>query len=1251
MSYLSRSTIKTVSGKLLPACLLLAAALLWPQAAPAQDLLAAPTCVPPGPGNAGGFEIDGELECGSVLGTVVPGLDWYDGTRPACVNGVLNSGGLCGTPKDAFRTVFISDPVTAGSLVDESTFAGSSNKNNDDIAAGVSPWAIEAGNAPQKTDLTEVYLHTLNQQCAYGDVQTWLILGFAYRSTDGDKHADFEFFQDGVTLEGGKIVGLGPNNGRKGDGPGVGGTDDFIISVDYVNGGAQACVTIHAWDGTKYVEVTPPAGAICNSPTDPDASTYSAVNQNRITTPCEVFLESSTGKRGYAYAKYQFAEAAVNLSAFGIDVAKFCKPATNLLVKTRSSDSFTSELKDFAAGTFRLVQPPTCELTGPDKSCTGETKSYTATVSSPSATLAWSIDPPSAGTIIPTADPYTIDVLWAGSGTVKLAVADLNSPADCNGECQLAVTVYDKPGCSIDGLNAVCTGNLGNRYCAPAGMASYEWSISGDGSFNPLPGLGDQCVKVDAGPAGSFTVTVKITDANGCTSTCDKTVTVLPEPPCSIEGPSAVCTGSTGDQYCGPAGMAKYEWSISGNGAFSPVPGIADQCAKVSAGAAGTYKVTLKVTDANGCTSICDKTVNVLPEPSCSIEGPSAACIGSAGNQYCAPEGMAKYEWSISGNGSFDPAPGLADRCVKVNAGAAGSYKVSLKVTDTNGCTSICDKTVTISAAPTCSIEGPSAVCPASVGNRYCGPVGMAKYEWSISGNGVFNPAPGFTDQCANVSATAAGTYEVTLKVTDAGGCTAVCEKTVTVSAEPTCFLEGPGAVCPGSAGHEYCGPAGMAKYEWSISGEGAFYPAPSLTSQCATVETGTVGTYKVTLKVTDTSGCVSTCDKTVTVLPGPACSISGRSRVCADSTGWRYCGPDGMAKYEWSISGNGTFHQVPGPTDRCVTVDAGPVGSFRLTLTLTDTNGCASMCEKTVYTVLCGDNCPRTVGFWGRQCAQMDNGSTKFTKAEVAQIASCGDDLVELFSWTDDFDGFCSAINVERPMDCRKQAYRQFSALLANVCVTDLGLEPARGGKIYLDSGAANPCKSAFPDAATITDLIQAIDAQLVKLRDEGAGAQDQRYCAVVECTDGINNGQGIPLDLACYEDVDDPDAGDSSGGDVHTMGGGTPGSGTTESGTTAAVQLQLYRPSPNPFAHTTTIAYEVAGQAAERVEIGIYNVAGRLVRKLVSDYRTAGRYETTWDGRDDGGVSVTHGVYFLRAYVGGQNMSAAASRILYLR
>ena len=1250
MSSRSRSKSPMVSGCLLPALLALAAAFAWPAAAPAQDLLGAPTCVPPGPGNAGPFEIDGDLECASVLGAVVPGLDWYDGARPACANGVLGVDALCGSVKDPFRTLFIADPVTAGSLVDESTFAGSSNKNDDNIALGVSPWAVAPGNAPQKTDLTEVYLHTLSQTCAYGETQTWLVLGFAYRSTDGDKHADFEFFQDGVTLKDGTIVGLGPHNGRRGDGPGFGGADDFIISVDYVNGGAQACVTLHVWDGTKYVEVAPPAGAVCNDPAAPDASTYSAVNQSHIATPCEVFLESSTGKRGYAYGKYQFAEAAVNLTSFGIDVAKFCKPTTNMLVKTRSSDSFTSELKDYAAASFQFVRPPTCSLSGPEQSCTGATQRYTATVSDPSATLAWSIDPPAAGTILPTADPYAIDVLWTASGTVKLVAAAAEVATDCLGECRLAVTVFDLPVCAVDGPLAVCSGSAGNQYCAPAGMAKYEWSISGDGRFDPLPGPGDRCVSVAAGTSGSFTVAVEITDANGCVSRCDRVVTVHPEPPCAIGGADAVCAGSAANEHCGPEGMASYEWSISGDGAFSPAPRPTDRCVTVNAGAAGSYTVTLAVTDANGCRRICEKTVAVRANPSCDIDGPDAVCLATAGNRFCAPEGMAKYEWSISGNGSFDPAPALTDRCVTVTAGTTGSFKVMLTITDTAGCSSTCEQTVAIRAEPLCSVDGPDAVCTASAGNRHCGPEGMAKYEWSITGNGAFAPAPGPDDRCVTVTATTNGTYRVTLKVTDPNGCVSTCGKTVNVLAEPTCAVEGPDEACAGAAGLRYCGPAGMAKYEWSIAGEGMFNPAPGVTDRCVTVETAAAGALTVTLTVTDAAGCTRTCDKTTTVLPGPNCAITGRTRVCADSTGWRFCAPEGMVKYEWSIAGNGAFHTVPGPTDRCVTVDAGPVGSFRLALTLTDAEGCVSSCDKTVYTVLCGDNCPRTVGFWGRQCAQLDNGSTKFTVPEMTQLASCADDLVEIFSWSDDFGGFCAAVRPELPMDCRKLAYRQFSAVLANLCVGDLGLEPARGETIYLDPRAANPCKDAFPEAATIEDLVRVLDALLVNLRDEGASAQDPRYCAVVECADGINNGYGIPLDLDCYDDVDAPDPASGADGDVQAAGaGGT--TGGTAAGPAAPPQLQLYRPTPNPFANATTIAFEVAGQAAERVEIGIYNVAGRLVRKLVSDDRSPGRYETSWDGRDDGGVSVTRGVYFVRAYVGGQKMSGAVSRILYLR
>jgi flagellar hook assembly protein FlgD len=109
--------------------------------------------------------------------------------------------------------------------------------------------------------------------------------------------------------------------------------------------------------------------------------------------------------------------------------------------------------------------------------------------------------------------------------------------------------------------------------------------------------------------------------------------------------------------------------------------------------------------------------------------------------------------------------------------------------------------------------------------------------------------------------------------------------------------------------------------------------------------------------------------------------------------------------------------------------------------------------------------------------------------------------------------------------------------------------------------------------------------------------------------------------------------------------------GSGTSGDvpGETSGLSLELYRPTPNPFTNTTTIAYAVGGNGQD-VQIGIYDVAGRLVRSLTSGFQAAGQYQVTWDGRGDNGASVSRGVYFLRALVGGERM-AAGSRILYLR
>jgi len=336
---------------------------------------------------------------------------------------------------------------------------------------------------------------------------------------------------------------------------------------------------------------------------------------------------------------------------------------------------------------------------------------------------------------------------------------------------------------------------------------------------------------------------------------------------------------------------------------------------------------------------------------------------------------------------------------------------------------------------------------------------------------------------------------------------------------------------------------------------------------------------------------------------------------------------------------------------DTTITFECTPGEDVSFSATVQAFNSCGSSTTANspspcpVHCRQVGGSCPRTVGFWGQQCAQKTGGSTKFNLTQMTAIAGCVDSHADVFSWSDKFAGFCAIINPDRPMNCKKQALRQFAGLLANTCSGELGFKTSTGDSIHMALGDPNPCKTAFPNASTLGDLIDQIDDALVALQNSNADPQDPRYCAIVDCTDGINNGRGIPLDPTCAEQVSAPTR-LGGAGELQTNGTSL---GVDAAGSGISV-LELYRPTPNPFSNTTSFAYQVSGSVAQRVQIGIYNVAGRLIRSLVDETKAPGQYQTVWNGTDMGGASVTHGVYFIRAYVGGVRVSDA-SRILYLR
>jgi flagellar hook assembly protein FlgD len=71
-----------------------------------------------------------------------------------------------------------------------------------------------------------------------------------------------------------------------------------------------------------------------------------------------------------------------------------------------------------------------------------------------------------------------------------------------------------------------------------------------------------------------------------------------------------------------------------------------------------------------------------------------------------------------------------------------------------------------------------------------------------------------------------------------------------------------------------------------------------------------------------------------------------------------------------------------------------------------------------------------------------------------------------------------------------------------------------------------------------------------------------------------------------------------------------------------------------------STTIRFGLA--QADRVEIKIYDVSGRMVRNLVNRRFEPGEHEVAWDRLDSSGRSVSRGLYFTQVSFDSQGFAA---------
>ncbi len=296
---------------------------------------------------------------------------------------------------------------------DTTVFTSGSDKN------GMSPfnWTGGVQGIPDKNDILDMFMHVRRAGPNTTD-SLWMFGGLSLDNTTGNRYFDFEMYQTDIYYDrvSGKWFGYGPDEGHTSwrfDAAGnITQPGDIIFSGQYQSS-TLTSIEARVWVSRTVWQTTTPQAFNWSGQFD-GASTGSAYgyasilpktagafytglgsDNNTWAGPFRLILQDNSLVNNYA--RDQFMEFSVNLSKLGLDPVTLIggdicgTPFNRIVVKTRSSSSFTAELKDFVAPTDLFLAPrAVIETEHPIICDTGSASQIYVVTPSPTSFYQWS---------------------------------------------------------------------------------------------------------------------------------------------------------------------------------------------------------------------------------------------------------------------------------------------------------------------------------------------------------------------------------------------------------------------------------------------------------------------------------------------------------------------------------------------------------------------------------------------------------------------------------------------------------------------------------------------------------------------------------------------------------------------------------------------------------------------------------------------------------------------------------------------